>query len=121
MDERPGTDQPAQGGSGQPPPDEDVSVANVVSRASRFSREFLATMIALVTTAFGVVVALAWNTALSNALKELSKAYQIAGLFTYAVIVTIVAVLTVISLGRLAARIGAEPIEFKYSGTTQKK
>ena len=71
-------------------------------------------MIALVTTAFGVVVALAWNTALSKALAQLSKAYEITGLFLYAVLVTVVAVLTVIFLGRLAARLGAEPIEFKY-------
>src|SRR5256714_10587425 len=101
MEERPGTEEP-------------TSVVDVVRRASRFSREFLATMIALVTTAFGVVVALAWNTALSKALAQLSKTYQITGLFTYAVIVTVLAVLTVIALGRLAARIGAEPIEFKY-------
>ena len=78
-------------------------------------------MIALVTTAFGVVVALAWNTALSKALSQLSRAYQITGLFTYAVIVTVVAVLTVIALGRLATRIGAEPIEFKYPSTLKKE
>ena len=96
-------------------------MVDVVRRASRFSREFLATMIALVTTAFGVVVALAWNTALSKALAQLSKAYQIAGLFTYAVIVTVVGVLTVIFLGRLAGRIGADPIEFKYPSPGQPK
>src|SRR5947209_6228482 len=111
MDERPPSQDPER---------EEPAVVDVVRRASRFSREFLATMIALVTTAFGVVVALAWNTALSKALAQLSKGAQITGLFTYAVIVTIVAVLTVISLGRLATRIGAEPIEFKYSGPPKK-
>jgi fucose 4-O-acetylase-like acetyltransferase len=111
MDERPAT----------PTPDEESQVVDVVRRASRFSREFLATMIALVTTAFGVVVALAWNTALSKALAQLSKVYQITGLFTYAIVVTVVAVLTVMALGRLAARIGAEPIEFKYPAPGQKK
>ena len=105
MEERPGTDQPQQ---------DEPLIPDMVRRASRFSREFIATVIALVTTAFGVVVALAWNTALSKALAQLSRAYQITGLFMYAVIVTIVAVLTVISLGRLAARIDAEPVEFKY-------
>ena len=104
-----------------PAPEDQSAVVEVVHRANRFSREFLATMIALVTTAFGVVVALAWNTALSNALEQLSKVYQIAGLFTYAVIVTIVAVLTVMALGRLATRIGAEPIEFKYPAPGQPK
>src|SRR5437667_2740504 len=107
MEERPGTEEEAS------------PMVDVVRRASRFSREFLATMIALVTTAFGVVVALAWNTALSKALAQLSRTYQITGLFVYAVIVTVVAVLTVITLGRLAARIGAEPIEFKYPAPGQ--
>ena|SRR5437868_6078693 len=102
MEERPGTEEEAS------------PMVDVVRRASRFSREFLATMIALVTTAFGVVVALAWNTALSRALAQLSKGYEITGLFIYAALVTVIAVLTVISLGRLATRIGAEPFEFKY-------
>ena len=107
MDERP----PAQ----PIPEDPFAPVTHVVRRASRFSREFLATMIALVTTAFGVVVALAWNTALSKALAQLSKGYELTGLFVYAVLVTVIAVLTVIFLGRVASRIGAEPIEFKYT------
>src|SRR5437899_2383867 len=94
-------------------------VTDVVRRAGRFSREFLATMIALVTTAFGVVVALAWNTALSKVLAQLSKGAEIWGLFAYAVVVTGLAVLTIIFLGRLATRIGAEPIEFKYPSTKQ--
>src|SRR2546426_9003368 len=110
MDDRPAVEDP-----------DESQMADVVRRAGRFSKEFLATMIALVTTAFGVVVALAWNTALSKALAQLSKTYQITGLFTYAVIVTVLAVLTVIALGRLATRIGAEPIEFKYPVPGQPK
>jgi hypothetical protein len=102
-------------------PDEDSPVVDVVRRAGRFSREFVATMIGLVTTAFGVVVALAWNEALSKALARLSKGAEITGLFTYAVTVTVLAVLAVVFLGRLAARIGAEPIEFKYPGTQTPK
>ena len=112
MDERPDQQRPAA--------EEDFPVAQVVRRAGRFSREFLATMIALVTTAFGVVVALAWNTALSTALTRLSKNSELVGLFTYAVIVTVVAVFTVIFLGRLATRIGAAPIEFKYPAPEKK-
>ena len=100
-------DRPQQG--------EDVSpVVEVARRASRFSREFLATVISLVTTAFGVVVALAWNEALSRALAQLSKGAEIAGLFTYAVVVTLLAVMIILFLGRLAGRIGAQPVEFKY-------
>src|SRR2546423_30335 len=53
-------------------------------KAGRFSREFMVTVISVVTTAFGVVVALAWNTALSNALSNLSKGAKTVGLFIYA-------------------------------------
>ena len=101
-------------------PQDDSAVTEAVKKASRFSREFLATTVALVTTAFGVVVALAWNEALSTSLKELSKGFQILGLFGYAILVTILAVLAVVFLGRLAGRIGAEPIEFKYPVTAKK-
>ena len=102
-------------GDDQDRSEEEISpVVEVARRASRFSREFLATVIALVTTAFGVVVALAWNEALSKALARLSKNAEIAGLFTYAVVVTFLAVIIIVFLGRLAGRIGAPPIEFKY-------
>ena len=111
MEERPGTDQPRQ---------EESLVPGVVRRANRFSREFLATVIALVTTAFGVVVALAWNTALSTWLEQFSKGAEIGGLFAYAVLITVLAVLTIIFLGRLAGRIVADPIEFKYPVTPKK-
>jgi hypothetical protein len=101
--------------------DDQSAVVDVVRRVGRFSREFVATMIGLVTTAFGVVVALAWNAALTTALARLSRGARIAGLFTYAVLVTTLAVLAVVFLGRLAARIGADPIEFKYPGTQTTK
>jgi predicted RND superfamily exporter protein len=106
MDERPGGEPEEERSQDQ--------ILEAARRASRFSREFLATVIALVTTAFGVVVALAWNTALSTWLAQLSKGARIGGLFAYALLVTVLAVLTIIFLGRLTGRIGADPIEFKY-------
>jgi hypothetical protein len=118
MDDRDGPQPPSV--PPPEPPEEESPVIEVVRRATRFSREFLATMIALVTTAFGVVVALAWNTALSKALEQLSKGAQIIGLFIYAVIVTVIAVLTVVFLGRLAARIGGEPVQFTYPAAPKK-
>jgi CBS domain containing-hemolysin-like protein len=81
-------------------------------KAGRFSREFLVTVISVVTTAFGVVVALAWNAALTKWLEQFSRDAQIAGLFIYALVVTLGAVLVIVLLGRLAQRIGAEPIQF---------
>lgn len=92
-------------------------VAAVARKASRFSKEFLATVISLVTTALGVVVALAWNSALTqlfaNWFKE-NSAGQVTALFVYALLITAIGVVAIISLARLAARIGAEPVEFKY-------
>jgi hypothetical protein len=85
-------------------------------KVSRFSREFLATVIALLTTAFGVVVALAWNTALTKAVEEsgLSEGDQVLSFFVYAIIITLLAVAVIVVLGRLASRVGAQPIQFTY-------
>jgi TRAP-type C4-dicarboxylate transport system permease small subunit len=82
-------------------------------RASRFSREFLVTVFAVLTTAMGFVVALAWNTALSTWLAQFTAGAQIAGLFIYAVGVTFLAVVVIILLSRVARRLGAKPIELK--------
>jgi hypothetical protein len=84
-------------------------------RATRFSRQFLVTMIAVVSTALGVVVALAWNEALQLLFQNLLKSERsrVVGLFIYAVVITAVAVVAIISMGKLAARLDAEPVEFK--------
>lgn len=94
-------------------------VGEVVQKTSRFSREVVATMISLATAAFGFVAALAWNTAITEtftkAFGPLSDA-KISALFIYAVVVTLVGVIVIVLLGRLAGRIRTEPIEFKYPG-----
>jgi hypothetical protein len=94
-------------------------VGDVVKRTTRFSAEVLATMISLASAAFGVVAALAWNTAITKAFERAFGA-QSAGtiwlLFAYAVVVTLIGVVVIVSLGRLAGRIKAEPLEFKYPG-----
>ncbi len=105
-------DVEGSGPAGIGPDDNPLEIA--ARKASRFSREFMATVISVVTTAFGVVVALAWNTALSKALSRLSKGAEITGLFIYAVLVTFLAVIIIVFLARLATRIGAQPVEFKF-------
>jgi len=109
MDDRPQGPEPPQD-----PERPQVPIVEAARAANRFTREFVATVIGLVTTAFGVVVALAWNTALSKALEQLSHGAQVVGLFIYAIVVTVLAVVTIIVLGRLAGRIGANPIQFTY-------
>ncbi|MCA1727720.1 MAG: DUF5654 family protein [Actinobacteria bacterium] len=105
------TDEPRVDAKGNP-------IEVVVTRASRFSKEFIATVIALVSTAFGVVVALAWNTAIQKWFERIfNTGDQVPALFIYAAVVTLIGVLVIVYLGRLAARIGAEPVEFKFPGT----
>jgi uncharacterized membrane protein YjjP (DUF1212 family) len=91
-------------------------VGQALKRTSRFSREVVATMISLASAAFGVVASLAWNTAITTAFNNtfLGKDARTLALFVYAVVATIVGVVVIVALGRLASRISAEPVEFKY-------
>jgi uncharacterized membrane protein YjjP (DUF1212 family) len=90
-------------------------VGEAVKKTSRFSREVVATMISLASAAFGVVAALAWNAAITTAFNNAFGTDGTTGaLFVYAVVATIVGVVVIVSLGRLAGRLSAEPVEFKY-------
>lgn len=85
-------------------------------KATHLSKEFVATVISLVTTAFGVVVALAWNEALTRLFQETisEPGRQVLALMLYALIVTGIGVAVIVALSRLAHRLDAEPVEFKY-------
>jgi Family of unknown function (DUF5654) len=66
---------------------------------------YLQTMIALASAAFGVVAALAWNSAITALVKQIfGTAGQIVSLFIYAILVTILAVIVMVNLARLAER-----------------
>ena len=66
---------------------------------------YLQTMIALASAAFGVVAALAWNSAIIALVKQIfGTGGQIVSLFIYAILVTILAVIVMVQLGKLAAR-----------------
>ena len=71
-------------------------------------RAFLQTMIALASASLGLVAALAWNEAIKATLVKLGLGESLAGLYTYAIIATVIAVLALSWLGRLASRIGGE-------------
>ncbi|TMD45784.1 MAG: hypothetical protein E6I86_14040 [Chloroflexi bacterium] len=65
-------------------------------------------MIALASAAFGVVAALAWNSAITALVKQIfGSGAQIVSLFIYAIIVTILAVIVMVQLGKLAERTAA--------------
>jgi hypothetical protein len=71
-------------------------------------KAFIQTMIALASAAFGLVAALAWNEAIKATLAYLNLGDSLAGLYTYAVIATVLAIVVLVWLGKLAARVGGE-------------
>ena len=67
------------------------------------------TIITLVTTAFGLVAGLAWNDAIQKLIESvMGPGDAMTGLFTYAIIVTILAVVVTIILARVAGKMGVE-------------
>jgi Family of unknown function (DUF5654) len=72
------------------------------------ARVFIQTMIALASVSLGLVAALAWNEAIKATLAKLGLGNDLAGLYTYAVLATVIAVTVLVWLGRIAARVGAD-------------
>jgi hypothetical protein len=71
-------------------------------------RVFLQTMIALASASLGLVAALAWNEAIKATLAVLGLGDDLAGLYAYAIIATVIAVAVLIALGKAAARVGGD-------------
>ena len=71
-------------------------------------RAFIQTMIALASASFGLVAALAWNEAIKATLKMLGLGDSLASLYTYAILATVLAIVVLGWLGKLAARVGGE-------------
>ena len=66
-------------------------------------------MIALSSAALGLVAALAWNDAIKESIKRLFGGDDsLASKYAYAILATIIAVVVVIILARLAAKVGGE-------------
>jgi hypothetical protein len=74
--------------------------------------QVLETIAALMTAAFGLLAALAWNGAISWAVHQYLTASEGIGLFTYAILVTILAVVMTLLiariLGKAKASVGGE-------------
>jgi hypothetical protein len=71
-------------------------------------RAFIQTMIALASASFGLVAALAWNEAIKATLAMLGLGDSLAGLYTYATLATVLAILVLVWLGKIAAQVGGE-------------
>ncbi len=69
---------------------------------------FLQTMIALASASLGLVAALAWNEAIKASLALLGLGDNLAGLYAYAIVATVIAIIVLSWLGRLASRIGGD-------------
>ena len=71
-------------------------------------RAFLQTMIALASASLGLVAALAWNEAIKATLAKLGLGDDLAGLYTYAILATAIAVIVLSLLGKAASRLGGQ-------------
>jgi drug/metabolite transporter (DMT)-like permease len=67
--------------------------------------QVIETIAALITAAFGLIAALAWNTAISDAVKQyLSAGNAILAEFIYAILVTILAVVATVYIGKVLSK-----------------
>ena len=74
----------------------------------RDPRIFVQTIVTLASASLGLVAALAWNEATKATLVEvLGEGDDLVGLYTYAILATIIAVVVVV-LGVIASRVGGE-------------
>lgn len=68
-------------------------------------KEVIEKIAALITAAFGLVAALAWNGAIQTIFKEIfGEAGSITAMLFYAVIITIIAVMVTIWIGKIAEK-----------------
>jgi Flp pilus assembly pilin Flp len=80
-----------------------------MSKSVEQTKAIVQSMITLASAALGLVAALAWNEAIKAAMKELLGGDEsLAALFTYAILATLVAVVVLVVLSRVAAKVGGE-------------
>jgi hypothetical protein len=86
-----------------------VVFLKILWRYIMVAKTVMKTIITLVTTAFGLVAGLAWNDAIQKLIETLvGSGDALSGLFIYAIVVTIIAVVVTILLARVAAKMGVE-------------
>jgi hypothetical protein len=73
------------------------------------TRATIQSMITLAGAALGLVCALAWNDAIKESMKTLlGEDDSLVGLYTYAILATLVAVVVLLVLARASANVGGE-------------
>jgi hypothetical protein len=73
-------------------------------------RAMVQTMIALASASLGLVAALAWNEAIKATLALLDLGDDLVGLYTYAIVATLVVILVLVYLGKIASRVGGDAV-----------
>lgn len=74
-------------------------------------RSLLQTMITLASASLGLVAALAWNEAIKTTMKKMLGADDsLAALYTYAIFATVISIVVVATLTRLADNVGGEAV-----------
>lgn len=77
--------------------------------ANEVTKMIMETILALITTAFAFVAGEAWNSAIQALIEEfIGTGSALPSLFTYAIIVTIIAVIVTVLIARIAGRMGVE-------------
>ncbi|MDE4078995.1 DUF5654 family protein [Candidatus Methanosphaera massiliense] len=77
--------------------------------ADNIQKEMLKTISILMTTAFAFVAGSAWNEAIQALLNEfLEQGSALIGMLIYAVVVTIIAVIVTLFIGRLMGKVGID-------------
>jgi multisubunit Na+/H+ antiporter MnhG subunit len=75
-------------------------------------KEVIEKIAALITAAFGLIAALAWNTAIQEIFRLIfGEQSGIWAMIFYAVVVTIIAIVVTIMIGRAAEKAGAKKPE----------
>lgn len=77
--------------------------------ANEVTKLIMETILALITTAFAFVAGEAWNSAIQALIESVIGAGNaLPSLFTYAIVVTIIAVIVTVLIARVAGRMGVD-------------
>lgn len=81
----------------------------MMDKAKATTQMILQSMITLASAALGLVAALAWNDAIKETMTQILGGDDGLGAkYTYAIVVTLVAVAVVLTLAKLAAKVGGD-------------
>ena len=77
--------------------------------ANEVTKMIMETILALITTAFAFVAGEAWNSAIQKLIESfVGTGDAVPSLITYAIIVTVIAVIVTVLIARIAGKMGVE-------------